>query len=61
MDDSNRSGQQRIPPGQYKTDKWPVLTYGEPPELDLESFELRIFGTPPMATPGVRILSALKK
>lgn len=44
MDDSNRSGQQRIPPGQYKTDKWPVLTYGEPPELDLESFELRIFG-----------------
>ena len=44
MDDSVRSGLDRIPPGQYKTDKWPVLTYGESPEVDLESFELRLFG-----------------
>ena len=44
MDDSVRTGDERIPPGQYKTAKWPVLTFGPTPEVDLESFELRIFG-----------------
>ena len=28
MDDSIRTGRERVPPGQYVTDKWPVLTYG---------------------------------
>ncbi len=44
MDDSIRSSADRIPPGQYKTDKWPVLTYGESPEVDLETYRLRVFG-----------------
>ncbi len=44
MDDRIRSGADRIPPGQYKTDKWPVLTYGESPEVNRDTFTLRIFG-----------------
>ena len=44
MDDSIRSGDRRIPPGQYATDKWPVLTHGETPEVDLASWRLRITG-----------------
>ncbi len=44
MDDSIRSGDDRIPAGQYTTDKWPVLTYGDTPELAPEQCSLRIFG-----------------
>ncbi len=44
MDDSIRNGEGRIPPGQYVSKKWPVLTFGATPEVDLETFELRIFG-----------------
>lgn len=43
MDDSVRSGQGRIPPGQYTTDKWPVLSYGSTPALE-DDHHLRIFG-----------------
>lgn len=35
---------QRIPPGQARTDKWPVLHYGEVPATDPASWDLRIFG-----------------
>ena len=32
MDDSIRTGTNRVPPGQYVTEKWPVLTYGRTPD-----------------------------
>ena len=35
---------ERIPPGQYKTDKFPVLHYGSVPRADLATWDLRIFG-----------------
>jgi DMSO/TMAO reductase YedYZ molybdopterin-dependent catalytic subunit len=44
MDDRVRSGDDRVPPGQYTTEKWPVLTYGETPQLALDDWELRVFG-----------------
>lgn len=44
MDDSIRTGKDRVPPGQYVTDKWPVLTYGPTPRLRPEDWELRLTG-----------------
>jgi DMSO/TMAO reductase YedYZ molybdopterin-dependent catalytic subunit len=44
MDDSLRTGSARIPPGQYVTDKWPVLTYGATPAIRPEDWTLRLFG-----------------
>jgi DMSO/TMAO reductase YedYZ molybdopterin-dependent catalytic subunit len=44
MDDSIRSGRERIPPGQYVTDKWPVLTYGAVPRFDPEAWRFRVSG-----------------
>ena len=34
----------RLPPGQVLTAKWPVLTYGETPRIDLSTWTLRCFG-----------------
>jgi DMSO/TMAO reductase YedYZ molybdopterin-dependent catalytic subunit len=34
----------RIPPGQYFTDKWPVLHAGGVPRVDLASWTFRVFG-----------------
>jgi DMSO/TMAO reductase YedYZ molybdopterin-dependent catalytic subunit len=34
----------RLPPGQYLTEKWPVLHTGDLPHTDLATWELRIFG-----------------
>ena len=34
----------RLPPGQVKTDKWPVLHYGSVPRVDLATWELRVDG-----------------
>ena len=44
MDDSIRTGEDRVPPGQYVTDKWPVLTYGRTPSVEPERYSLRVFG-----------------
>ena len=33
-----------VPPGQFVTDKFPVLTFGGTPEIDIETWRLRIFG-----------------
>jgi DMSO/TMAO reductase YedYZ molybdopterin-dependent catalytic subunit len=44
MDDSVRGGDDRVPPGQYVTGKWPVLTYGAVPHVTTRHWELRIFG-----------------
>ncbi len=34
----------RLPPGQYLTEKWPVLHYGEVPRVDLTTWELSLSG-----------------
>jgi DMSO/TMAO reductase YedYZ molybdopterin-dependent catalytic subunit len=34
----------RLPPGQYYTDKWPVLHAGGVPKVDLATWELHVFG-----------------
>ena len=34
----------RIPPGQYKTDKFPVLHYGSVPHIDLATWDFRVWG-----------------
>jgi DMSO/TMAO reductase YedYZ molybdopterin-dependent catalytic subunit len=34
----------RIPPGQYLTEKWPVLHYGSVPAADLATWDFRIWG-----------------
>ncbi len=40
--DSDPSG--RIPPGQYLTEKFPVLTFGATPRVDMASWRLKVFG-----------------
>src|SRR5438309_6074149 len=34
----------RLPPGQYLTEKWPVLHAGTVPRTDLSTWDFRIFG-----------------
>ena len=34
----------RVPPGQFLTTKFPVLTYGSTPKVDLAAYSLRMFG-----------------
>src|SRR3978361_577329 len=34
----------RLPPGQYFTDKWPVLPAGDVPEVDLATWTLEVTG-----------------
>jgi DMSO/TMAO reductase YedYZ molybdopterin-dependent catalytic subunit len=34
----------RLPPGQYLTEKWPVLHAGSIPDTDLARWDLRVFG-----------------
>jgi len=34
----------RLPPGQVRTDKWPVLHYGSAPRVDLATWDFRVFG-----------------
>ena len=34
----------RVPPGQYLTERFPVLTVGANPEFDLAKWSLRVFG-----------------
>jgi DMSO/TMAO reductase YedYZ molybdopterin-dependent catalytic subunit len=34
----------RLPPGQYLTEKWPVLHAGDVPRADLATWDLRVFG-----------------
>jgi len=34
----------RLPPGQYLTEKWPVLHAGDVPKVDLASWDLRVYG-----------------
>src|SRR5881392_1393233 len=34
----------RLPPGQYLTEKWPVLHAGSVPRIDLATWDFRVFG-----------------
>jgi DMSO/TMAO reductase YedYZ molybdopterin-dependent catalytic subunit len=34
----------RLPPGQYLTEKWPVLHYGSVPRTDLATWNFRVWG-----------------
>jgi DMSO/TMAO reductase YedYZ molybdopterin-dependent catalytic subunit len=34
----------RLPPGQYYTDKWPVLHAGSVPRTDIQTWDFRVFG-----------------
>jgi DMSO/TMAO reductase YedYZ molybdopterin-dependent catalytic subunit len=34
----------RLPPGQYLTDKWPVLHAGSVPRTDIATWDFRVFG-----------------
>ncbi len=34
----------RLPPGQVRTDKWPVLHYGTVPKIDLSTWDFRVVG-----------------
>ncbi len=34
----------RLPPGQIRTDKWPVLHYGSVPRVDLSRWDFRVYG-----------------
>ena len=35
---------ENVPPGQFVTKKFPVLTYGAAPKIELRSWRLRVFG-----------------
>jgi DMSO/TMAO reductase YedYZ molybdopterin-dependent catalytic subunit len=35
---------ERIPPGQHLVEKWPVLHYGNIPQIDVSKWNLKIFG-----------------
>jgi DMSO/TMAO reductase YedYZ molybdopterin-dependent catalytic subunit len=37
--------ERRVPPGQYLTDKFPVLSYGPPPRFNPEKWDFRVFGS----------------
>jgi DMSO/TMAO reductase YedYZ molybdopterin-dependent catalytic subunit len=41
---SDTKRDKRIPPGQAKTEKWPVLHYGNVPKVNLATWDFRIFG-----------------
>ena len=33
-----------MPPGQFLSNKFPALTYGSPPQVDLKTWKIRVFG-----------------
>jgi DMSO/TMAO reductase YedYZ molybdopterin-dependent catalytic subunit len=44
MNDAPHTGGDRVPPGQYVTEKWPVLTYGRTPQVDTAKWTLKLSG-----------------
>jgi DMSO/TMAO reductase YedYZ molybdopterin-dependent catalytic subunit len=38
----------RLPPGQYLTEKWPVLHAGTVPQTDLATWDFKVFGEEPL-------------
>ncbi len=41
---SDTQRKQRVPPGQYLTEQWPVLHYGRVPQIATSAWQLRLFG-----------------
>jgi DMSO/TMAO reductase YedYZ molybdopterin-dependent catalytic subunit len=37
-------GRERLPPGQFLTSRFPVLTYGSTPDVELKGWNFRVFG-----------------
>ncbi len=44
IEGSNSFGKPKLPPGQEPTSKFPVLTYGETPEISVDSWRLKVWG-----------------
>jgi len=44
MNENQETNPVRLPPGQVLTAKWPVLTYGETPRVDLATWTFRCYG-----------------
>ena len=42
--DRNAALGDRVPPGQYVTEKFPVLHYGSVPKVDLATWDLKVYG-----------------
>ena len=40
----NSYGKPKLPPGQYKTEKFPVLTYGSTPNVSKEEWRFKVWG-----------------
>ncbi len=38
------TGDPRVPAGQYLTDKFPVLTFGSTPKIDIATWQFKVFG-----------------
>jgi len=38
------TGDPRVPAGQYLTDKFPVLTFGSTPKVDMSTWQFKVFG-----------------
>lgn len=43
-DASDQGMGDRVPPGQFLSNKFPVLTYGSTPKVDLDTWKFRVFG-----------------
>ncbi len=39
------TGDRDVPPGQFVTEKFPVLTFGATPNIDLDTWEFKDMGT----------------
>jgi DMSO/TMAO reductase YedYZ molybdopterin-dependent catalytic subunit len=44
LNERERAVADRLPPGQYLTEKWPVLHYGNVPKVDLATWDLALDG-----------------
>ncbi|HLF20062.1 MAG TPA: molybdopterin-dependent oxidoreductase, partial [Bacteroidota bacterium] len=40
----NSFGKAKLPPGQYKTEKFPVLTYGNVPAVSTKDWKFEVWG-----------------
>ena len=41
---TNYFGKPKLPPGQYKTEKFPVLTYGDVPRISIKDWKFEVWG-----------------
>ena len=44
-EETDSEGKTRLPPGQYLTQKWPVLSYERTPRFDPEGYRFKVWGT----------------